>query len=93
MEEGAGDGTKSIDEVFDAFEEVSGQAFPDFIAGGGTLEDAFALMDSLKMVRRATNLNDNKTLVLHPASTMPANSTPSKIGCAPSPSPPNVKTG
>jgi O-acetylhomoserine (thiol)-lyase len=27
-------------------------------------------MDNLAMVRRATNLNDNKSLVLHPASTI-----------------------
>ena len=26
-------------------------------------------MDSLKLIRRATNINDNKTLILHPAST------------------------
>ena len=37
------------------------------------LEDkkqCFAFMDSLKLIRRATNLNDNKTLILHPASTI-----------------------
>jgi O-acetylhomoserine (thiol)-lyase len=27
-------------------------------------------MDSLKLVRRATNINDNKTLILHPSSTI-----------------------
>ena len=30
----------------------------------------FGFMDRLTMVRRATNLNDNKSLVLHPASTI-----------------------
>ena len=30
----------------------------------------FQLMDSLSLIRRATNLNDNKTLILHPASTI-----------------------
>lgn len=30
----------------------------------------FAFMDRLKLIRRATNINDNKTLVLHPASTI-----------------------
>lgn len=33
-------------------------------------EHCFAFMDRLQMIRRATNLNDNKTLVLHPASTI-----------------------
>jgi O-acetylhomoserine (thiol)-lyase len=30
----------------------------------------FKFMDNLKLVRRATNLNDNKTLIIHPASTI-----------------------
>jgi O-acetylhomoserine (thiol)-lyase len=33
-------------------------------------EACFKLMNSLKLARRATNLNDNKTLILHPASTI-----------------------
>ena len=33
-------------------------------------EKCFAFIDSLKLIRRATNLNDNKTLVIHPASTI-----------------------
>jgi O-acetylhomoserine (thiol)-lyase len=33
-------------------------------------QECFALLNKLKMVRRATNLNDNKTLALHPASTI-----------------------
>ena len=33
-------------------------------------EECFRFMDSLSMIRRATNLNDNKTLILHPASTI-----------------------
>ncbi|MCP4604710.1 MAG: O-acetylhomoserine aminocarboxypropyltransferase/cysteine synthase [Proteobacteria bacterium] len=36
----------------------------------GSKDECFRLMDSLKIVRRATNLNDNKTLVVHPASTI-----------------------
>ena len=32
--------------------------------------ECFQFMDRLKLVRRATNLHDNKTLVLHPASTI-----------------------
>lgn len=30
----------------------------------------FALINSLRIIRRATNVNDNKTLILHPASTI-----------------------
>jgi len=33
-------------------------------------EQCFKFMDALKIVRRATNLNDNRTLILHPASTI-----------------------
>ncbi len=33
-------------------------------------EACFSLIDSLKLIRRATNINDNKTLILHPASTI-----------------------
>lgn len=30
----------------------------------------FALLDKLQLIRRATNINDNKTLAIHPASTI-----------------------
>ncbi len=33
-------------------------------------ETCFKFMDSLQLVRRATNINDNKTLILHPFSTI-----------------------
>lgn len=33
-------------------------------------EKCFAFMNKLQIIRRATNLNDNKTLILHPASTI-----------------------
>jgi len=33
-------------------------------------EACFALMNNCKLVRRATNIHDNKTLILHPASTI-----------------------
>lgn len=33
-------------------------------------EAAFKFMDSLILIRRATNLNDNKTLIIHPSSTI-----------------------
>ena len=33
-------------------------------------ETAYRFMDSLKIIRRATNLNDNKSLIIHPGSTI-----------------------
>lgn len=33
-------------------------------------EQCYAFQDALKLARRATNINDNKTLILHPASTI-----------------------
>lgn len=33
-------------------------------------QSCFTLMDTLSLIRRATNINDNKTLILHPASTL-----------------------
>jgi len=33
-------------------------------------EQCFNFMNGLKLIRRATNLNDNRTLILHPASTI-----------------------
>lgn len=33
-------------------------------------EACFAFMDRLRLISRATNINDNKTLILHPASTI-----------------------
>jgi len=36
----------------------------------GDRDECFRFMDNLRIIRRATNLNDNKTLVLHPASTI-----------------------
>ncbi|MCX7726062.1 MAG: PLP-dependent transferase, partial [Chitinispirillaceae bacterium] len=45
--------------------------------GGGLLtfelkckEDCYKFMDNLKIIRKASNINDNKTLVIHPASTI-----------------------
>ncbi len=34
------------------------------------LDACFRLMDHLQLIRRSTNLNDNKTLIIHPASTI-----------------------
>jgi O-acetylhomoserine (thiol)-lyase len=36
----------------------------------GDRDRCFRFMDALKMIRRATNMCDNKTLILHPASTI-----------------------
>ncbi len=33
-------------------------------------DECFSFIDRLKVIRRATNLNDNKTLIIHPASTI-----------------------
>lgn len=35
-----------------------------------SMDACFKFMNSLKMIRRATNLNDNKTLIIHPYSTI-----------------------
>ncbi|MFT3739923.1 MAG: PLP-dependent transferase [Breznakibacter sp.] len=39
-------------------------------------EACFRFMDKLKVIRRATNLNDNKSLIIHPYSTIYAEFTP-----------------
>jgi len=36
----------------------------------GSKEAVFKFMNQLQLIRRATNLNDNRTLILHPASTI-----------------------
>jgi O-acetylhomoserine (thiol)-lyase len=33
-------------------------------------EACFSFMDNLKLIKRSTNINDNKTLILHPATTI-----------------------
>jgi O-acetylhomoserine (thiol)-lyase len=57
------------------FHEVANRQFNGKFSGLLTFElnskdECFRFMDSLAMIRRATNINDNKTLVLHPASTI-----------------------
>ena len=57
------------------FHEVSRKQFGDKFGGILTFDlkdkdSAFRFMDSLQLIRRATNLNDNKTLIIHPASTI-----------------------
>jgi O-acetylhomoserine (thiol)-lyase len=58
-----------------AFHENAKQQFGDRYGGILTFDlksrDAcFALLDNLQLIKRATNVNDNKTLILHPASTI-----------------------
>ena len=36
----------------------------------GSREECFAFLDQLKLIRRATNLFDNRTLIIHPESTI-----------------------
>jgi O-acetylhomoserine (thiol)-lyase len=57
------------------FFEIAGKQFKKRFGGLLTFElgnkdECFRFMDSLKVIRRATNLNDNKTLIIHPASTI-----------------------
>ncbi len=65
------------------FHAIASEQFQEKFGGLLSFEleskvQAFRFMDSLKMIRRATNLNDNKTLVLHPASTIFADYTPAE---------------
>lgn len=39
-------------------------------------EQCFRFMDNLKLIRRATNLQDNKTLIIHPYTTIYCDNTP-----------------
>ncbi len=57
------------------YHEIAKTQFKDKFGGIltfelGDKEMCFAFMDGLKLIKRATNLNDNKTLILHPASTI-----------------------
>ncbi|NPA35930.1 MAG: O-acetylhomoserine aminocarboxypropyltransferase/cysteine synthase [Chlorobi bacterium] len=40
------------------------------------IDECFRFMNNLQMIRRATNLNDNKTLIIHPDSTIYAEFSP-----------------
>jgi len=57
------------------YHETAKRQFPHGFGGIltfdlGSKQECFAFMDSLRLIRRATNLNDNKSLILHPASTI-----------------------
>ncbi len=58
-----------------SYHEISKLQFGDKFGGILTFDlkdrdSAFRFMDSLNLIRRATNLNDNKTLIIHPSSTI-----------------------
>lgn len=42
-------------------------------------EQCFEMMNKLKIIRRATNVNDNKTLIIHPASTIFSEYSPEQL--------------
>jgi len=57
------------------FHEIAKKQFGNKFGGILTFElkdkqECFHFMDSLAMIKRATNINDNKTLIIHPASTI-----------------------
>jgi len=57
------------------FHALSSQQFGDRHGGILTFELAsqpacFKFIDALRLIRRATNINDNKSLIIHPASTI-----------------------
>lgn len=57
------------------YREIAKRQFPHGFGGILTFDlrnkaECFALMDRLRLIRRATNINDNKSLILHPASTI-----------------------
>lgn len=61
--------------------EVGERLFPNGYGGLLTFnlnskEECFRVIDNLTIIRRATNLNDNKTLIIHPASTIFCEYTP-----------------
>jgi O-acetylhomoserine (thiol)-lyase len=57
------------------YHEVAAKQFANRFGGILTFDlqsrnACFAFINKLKLIRRASNVNDNKTLVLHPASTI-----------------------
>ncbi|MCD6396175.1 MAG: O-acetylhomoserine aminocarboxypropyltransferase/cysteine synthase [Spirochaetaceae bacterium] len=57
------------------YHSISAEQFGDKFGGILTFDHidkdvAYRFMDSLKLIRRATNLNDNKSLIIHPTSTI-----------------------
>lgn len=63
------------------FHEVSCRQFGDLPGAMltfdlGSREECFRFLDRLRLIRRATNLFDNRSLILHPASTIYGSFTP-----------------
>lgn len=63
------------------YKKISDQLFPSnpgamLTFNLATKEDCYCFMDRLKVIRRATNLFDNKTLIIHPESTIYGTFTP-----------------
>lgn len=57
------------------FHEIAHKQFGDKFGGILTFDleskdECYTFMDNLNIIRRAANLNDNKTLIIHPASTI-----------------------
>lgn len=59
------------------FGEAQGAVLTFDLAGGR--EACFKLLNNLKMIKRATNLFENKTLAIHPASTIFGTFTPAEL--------------
>ena len=62
--------------INDKYHNVANQNFTKKLYGGllsfelKDKEASFKVMDQLELIRRATNLNDNTSLIIHPASTI-----------------------
>jgi len=57
------------------FHEAAKRQFGGYFGGVLSFElasrhEAFRLINNLRLIRRATNINDNKSLIIHPASTI-----------------------
>jgi O-acetylhomoserine (thiol)-lyase len=57
------------------FHELAQRQFNGYFGGVVSFElenkeKAFRFINRLRLIRRATNINDNKTLIIHPASTI-----------------------
>ncbi|THB74155.1 MAG: O-acetylhomoserine aminocarboxypropyltransferase/cysteine synthase [Gammaproteobacteria bacterium] len=62
--------------INDKYHSVASQSFTKKLFGGllsfelADKETSYKFMDKLEIIRRATNLNDNTSLIIHPASTI-----------------------
>jgi O-acetylhomoserine (thiol)-lyase len=63
-------GLKSSDGYELAVKQFSGKPGAIMSFDLGSQEACFRFMDRLRLIRRATNLNDNKSLIIHPFSTI-----------------------